>query len=358
MRSLAYLLATLATVAACGNDPSPIGGDDTVTADAAPATIDAPSDACGGCPDGTTCGTANDVPVCRTATGIPRFEHVFVILMENTSWDTLAQTDNTPFLHGLFASGAVSSDYHGVEHPSLPNYVALVGGGTGGIACDCNPTGDACTALSCNTVVHNCGCPQDGEHLGDQLDAAGVSWRAYAEDMGTPCNLTSSGDYAVRHVPFLYFQSLQDDATRCADRVVDYDLEFPDDLAATPRRFNFIAPNLVSDMHDPFPAGAQNYANGDAWLDAEVTRIMMSSAYQDRGLLVIVWDEDDLSGVLAPDDPIPMILLSPLAKHDGYVSDVHADHYDLLATFEDGLGLPRLGAAADATPLADFFPAQ
>ena len=122
--------------------------------------------------------------------------------------------------------------------------------------------------------------------------------------------------------------------------------------------FNFIAPNLVSDMHDPFPAGAQNYANGDKWLSQQIPPILASAAYKKGGLVVIVWDEDDLSGVLAPDDPIPLFVLSPLAKQDGFVSMVHADHYALLATIEDALGVPRLGAAASATPLVDYFPAQ
>jgi hypothetical protein len=40
------------------------------------------------------------------------------------------------------------------------------------------------------------------------------------------------------------------------------------------------------------------------------------------------------------------------------VSSVMANHYSLLATFEDGLGLPRLGSAVTATPLADYFPAN
>ena len=74
-------------------------------------------------------------------------------------------------------------------------------------------------------------------------------------------------------------------------------------------------------------------------------------------MLLIVWDEDDLSGVIAADDPIPMFVLSPLAKTP-YQSATHADHYAVLATIEDALGLPRLGAAAQATPLADFFPAN
>src|SRR5581483_12216399 len=114
---------------------------------------------CGTCPSGYTCGSANGIKVCRAPSGIPLFTHVFVILMENTSQATLKSATNTPYLAGLYANAAWGSDYHGVTHPSLPNYVALTSGGTQGIGCDCQPMGTACTgALDCNALIHSCGC--------------------------------------------------------------------------------------------------------------------------------------------------------------------------------------------------------
>jgi hypothetical protein len=343
---------------ACGSHAGAAddGDDDDVTApDAEPGIPDAASP-CGTCPTGSTCGTSNGVDVCVTDTGIPRFEHIFVILMENTSYQTLVDTTNTPYIHALMADGAISSEYHGVEHPSLSNYIAMTSGmitDNGALDCDCEPTGGECGTFTCNFATHSCGCPQAQANLADQLDAAGISWKAYAEAMGTPCNLTSAGSYAVKHVPFLYFPTLTDDTARCAAHVVDYDA-FAGELATAPR-FTFITPDLTHDMHDPVPAGAQNYANGDTWLAQEVPAILASQAFLDRGLLLIVWDEDDLSGVLAPDDPVPFIAMSPLARQ-AYVGTTRIDHYALLATIEDAFGVPRLGAAASATPLAEFFP--
>ena len=108
-------------------------------------------------------------------------------------------------------------------------------------------------------------------------------------------------------------------------------------------------------MHDPIvPGGAANIMNGSL-SSTGVAAITALPAYQQGGLLVIVWDEDDYSGVLSDDDPIPMFVLSPYAK-TGTTSTVHADHYSLLATFQDGLALPRLGHSASAQPLSDFFP--
>ncbi len=375
MRRVNFVFLGLTLLVACGGDdstlPTPDASmdsavrDDGATMPDAMSTPDAPpsdssssdgaSDPCGGCPTGTTCGTANGVPACLTPSGIPRFSHVFVIVMENTSLSTLLDATNTPYIDSLFADWASSSAYHGVAHPSLPNYIAMTSGAdVGDIGCDCEPMGSECGTFNCNAVLHNCGCPQSVTHLGNQLEDAGATWKDYGEDMGAPCGMTSHGDYVPRHVPFLYYDDVQSDPARCADHIVDYDA-FADDLAADPPTFSFIAPNLVNDMHDPITGGSGNLANGDAWLSENVPPILASPAFTDGGLLVIVWDEDDLSGVLAADDPVALIVLSPYGAHDGYVSTIRADHSSLLATIEDGLGLDRLGSAVDATPLADFF---
>jgi hypothetical protein len=312
------------------------------------------------CPTGYTCGTANGLPVCKAASGIPLFSHVFVILMENTSLSTLQMAmsgGGAPQLAAMTAKYATGSDYHGVAHPSLPNYIALTSGDTQGIACDCKAqTGQgSCNLLTCNLLLGLCSCDQPAMHIGDQLEAAGLTWMAFGEGMGTACNLTDSGSYAVRHVPFLYYDNIQTDAARCNAHVVDFSSFDPNNAA----RFNFIAPNLVHDMHDPVPATAQNITNGDMWIGPEVMAIMSSPAYTQGGLLVVVWDEDDGSGgITGSDDPIGIFVMSPYANGGGYVSSTKADHYSLLATFEDGLGLPRLGKAAAASPLTDYFPSN
>jgi hypothetical protein len=324
--------------------------------------IDAAPSPCGTCPSGTTCGTANGLPVCRdTTTGIPRFTHVFVIVMENTSYSTLMAATNTPYIQSLVGMYASGSNYHGAAHPSLPNYIIMTSGeaSMSAPACDCSPdpTAGMCSGLTCNAFLSACGCPQTITHVGDQLEAAGLSWKDYGEDMGTACNLTAAGGYAPKHVPFLYYDDVQTDPARCTSHVVDYAANFATDLAATAPAYSLIAPNLTHDMHDPVPAGATNYANGDAWLMSNVPPILASTAYTNGGLLVIVWDEDDLSGLLAADDPIPMIVMSPYAKSGGFVSAVHADHRALLATIEDGLRLGRLPTVTGTTPLVDYFPA-
>ena len=317
----------------------------------------------GGCPDGYSCGTANGIDVCRAASGIPLFSNVFVIMMENTSLATLQQAmtgGTAPNLAALASAHATGADYHGVTHPSLPNYIALTSGDTQGIGCDCKaaPGDGSCNAITCNIVFGSCSCNNDGVNLADQLEAAQKSWMAFGESMGAPCNLTDSGDYAVRHVPFLYYNDVQSDVARCNAHVVDYGSFDPASAAA----FTFIAPNLTDDMHNPSlpstgTATTVNIPNGDAWIGPQVGAILAAPAYTQGGLVVVLWDEDDDSGgAFGSDDPIGIYVMSPYARGGGYVSPTKADHYNLLATIEDGLGLPRLGNAIGATPLTDYFP--
>ena len=345
-------------------------GDAATSSDAPVATIDGgmPSPdlvaagGCGTCPTGYTCGTANGLPTCRAASGVPLVKNVYLILMENTSKSTLDAATNTPYLKSLASTWATGSNYHGVVHPSLPNYIAITSGSPQGIGCDCAPTGSACTALTCNALVSlfvSCNClqPSTVHNIADDIEAANLTWRAYAEDMGSACNLTSSGGYATRHVPFLYYSDISTNAARCSSSVVDYG-KLAGDLAAPPNLV-YIAPNLTHDMHDPFPATSTNLANGDTWLMQNVPAILTSQAFLADGLAIVVWDEDDLSGGLTgTDDAVPIFVMSPLAKQGGYVSAGKADHYALLATIEDALNLPRIGKAVGATPLSDYFPAK
>ncbi len=292
------------------------------------------------------------------------FQHIFIVMMENTSLSALGSATNTPNISHLASTYATGTDYHGAHvHPSLPNYIALTSGSAQGISCDgsANPTAGSCNALNCSLLVGSCACNKNVANLGDQIETAGLNWLALGEGMGTPCNIVdnSATSYAVRHVPFLYYDSIRTNASRCAAHTGDFDKLV---LTGSAPSLQFIAPNLTHDMHDPVGVvggpGTTNFANGDAFLGPFVSSIVASDAYKSGGLLVVVWDEDDDSGgISGTDDPIPIFVMSPYAKSGGYVSAVTADHYSLLATIEDGLGLSRLGMAAGATkPLVDYFP--
>jgi hypothetical protein len=94
-----------------------------------------------------------------------------------------------------------------------------------------------------------------------------------------------------------------------------------------------------------------------------VPQIIASRAWQDAGALFISFDEGHRSTwfpgsccVEGNGGHIATLVISPLGK-PGYRSAIAYDHYSLLRTIEDGLGLPALGGAAcDCAPaMTDFF---
>jgi hypothetical protein len=241
--------------------------------------------------------------------------HIFLIVMENRSY---SQAIASSYISSLASQYAVATDYHGVSHPSLPNYLALTSGTTWGIA------DDGFHAL-----------PAGG--LGAQLTNAGIEWRAYMEGMTNGC-FHSPYPYALKHNPFAYYGST------CPDQVVPF-TQFASDLSANTPQFSWITPNLCHDGHDCSTSVA------DAWLSQTVPAILNSNAWQDGGMLVITWDEGEDSA----NSVLTLIIRPNPVNHR---SAKPYDHYSLLATIEDQLGVPRLGQAAQATPMTDLIAMQ
>ena len=241
--------------------------------------------------------------------------HVFVIVMENRSYYQVA---GSGYAAELAAKYGVATNYHGVSHPSLPNYLALTSGSTWGV------TDDGFHAL-----------PASG--LGQQLSAAGVGWRAYMEGMNNGC-FHSGYPYALKHNPFAYYGSA------CPPQVVPF-TQFASDMASGDvPRFVWITPGLCHDGHDCSTAVA------DAWLAQTVPAILATSAWQYGGVLFITWDEgeDAANSVMTV-----VVHPNPLLHSSGR----SYNHYSLLATIEDVLGVARLGQAAHASPMSDLMAA-
>jgi phosphatidylinositol-3-phosphatase len=188
------------------------------------------------------------------------------------------------------------------------------------------------------------------------LTNAGISWKAYQEDIGgTNCPLTSQALYAPKHNPFVYFDDVTNTndpmSASCIAHVRPYS-ELATDLANnTVARYNFITPNLCNDMHDSCAPLNNPTQQGDTWLSTEVPTILASQAYTDLGALLITWDEG-----LGGDGPIGMIVLSPHGKGGGYSNSLHYTHSSTLRTVQEIFGVnPLLGDAANATDLSDLF---
>src|SRR5215471_18317454 len=75
-------------------------------------------------------------PASTSASGVPAYDHVFVIVEENHGFSDVIGNAAAPNLNALASRFGVATDYFGVTHPSEPNYVALLGGDSYGISSD------------------------------------------------------------------------------------------------------------------------------------------------------------------------------------------------------------------------------
>ncbi len=268
---------------------------------------------------------------------VPQFAHIFTIILENKGYNNLLEGNEAPYFQSLAQKYGLAENYYGIQHPSLPNYLAMIAGDTFGISTNCT-----------NCVI-------DAPNIVDQLETAGISWKAYMESMPRPCFIGDKGSlYQQKHNPFIYFNNIRANPARC-NRIVPF-TEFSADLQAnTLPSYIWITPNMCNDMHDC------SIKTGDAWLRTWVAQIIASPAWQDRGVLFITFDEGgagDNSGCCqyAQGGHLATLVISPLGK-PGYRSHTFYSHYSLLRTIEDSWGLPLLGKAkCDCSlPMADFF---
>jgi len=339
------------------------------------------------------------------AAGFPHMHHVFVIMMENTSYSALLDpsNQNTTFIQHLASTYGLATDYFGVTHVSLPNYVAAISGSTWGSNSD--------DETQANEGFFN--------HLSlvDQLDQAGVSWKGYMESMpsagytanfgdctsgGTPdpnCTAVVNGKgdtgtalYTRKHDPFMQYPAVFNNPQRAANVVPLTQLSSDLNSGNVPQ-FAWISPNACNDMHGgppacPFPNSptdqfqATLYKDGDTFLNTWVTAIMNSSAWNGNSAIFVTWDEggfsdsapfgpEDITGCcdspVLPSSPVnpttgsggdlaggtlyggghvPMIVI---ARHGarGLQDATPANHYSLLQTIELNWGLALLGNASD-----------
>ncbi len=68
--------------------------------------------------------------------GIPHLDHVFVVVMENHGYSQLLNNPNAPFINAYAKSANLASNYFAVGHPSLTNYLEIVGGSNFGVQSD------------------------------------------------------------------------------------------------------------------------------------------------------------------------------------------------------------------------------
>ena len=320
--------------------------------------------------------------------GIPRYQHIVEIMMENTSYSTIIGNPVAPNLNSLANKYGLASNYFGITHPSEPNYVANVGGSFFGIQDDnqfyCTPA-LATTDPFCGgtTVDHTI----TAQSLAGQLTNAGMTWRGYFQNLPPipPSGVIMTGPnangpysfkwpsnsvalYASKHNPFVNFTDSQ---TSLANMVADTQLA--SDLAAgNLANYSLIVPDQCHDMHGTGGCSTENglISAGDAYVGNTVAEILASKAWQNgRNAIVITWDEDDFSDSGQPGtgccgaDPggghVVTIVITNKTNKYPITDGTPYNHYSLLRSIEDAFGLPCLANACDSAhavkPMTPLF---
>jgi phospholipase C len=275
-------------------------------------------------------GAVRQPSPCGKALAAPTsIDHVVWIWMENENYGSVVGSSDAPFQTSLARECGVALNYQAISHPSLPNYLAASGGSTFGVSDDAEP------------ALH----PIHAPSIFSEVTSASESWRAYVESMPVACDQVTSGEYAARHNPAVYFVLLR---KQCEFDVVALGPISTGGFAVAARsgrlpNFSFVVPNICDDAH------SCSVAHGDAWLARFLPELFSAPQYR-AGSVALFLTYDEGSG----DNHVPMIVAAARVK-SGTASRVLFDHYSLLRTTETLLGLPLLGAAKHASAMISSF---
>jgi phosphatidylinositol-3-phosphatase len=250
--------------------------------------------------------------------------HVIVLVMENAEDTDVLANATAPYTNALAHRYGLARQSFAITHPSLPNYLALTSGSTGGVSSDCT---------NCHVAATN---------IVDQLEARRISWKAYLEDEPTACfRGGGAGGYAKKHNPFIYYDDIARSPRRCS-RLVGFAQLAADLRGGRLPTYAWISPNLCDDGHDCGVAGA------DRFLSRTVPVLLHGLG--PYGFLVLTWDEGSSDrgccGGVAHGGHIVTIVMGPDVRR-GAREGQPVDHYGTLATIEEALGLPPLAGGAD-----------
>ncbi|KAI1847526.1 hypothetical protein JX265_000776 [Neoarthrinium moseri] len=250
------------------------------------------------------------------------FDRFVQIFLENQDFDIAAGDPNLAY---LATQGIVLDNYYSITHPSQPNYIAAAGASTHGVLLD----NFARISADVETIV-------------DLLEAGGVSWSLYQEDMpysgfeGDYVNQQNgANDYVRKHNPLMSYDSVTEDLNRLA-KSKNFTM-FDRDLAAnTLPQWMFITPNMTNDGHDSSVTVAGKWARN--WL----TPLLNNKNFNtDRTLIVLTFDECE--NYFAANRVFTVLLGGAVAGKKGTTNSTKFNHYSLTKTVEDNWNLGNLG---------------
>jgi hypothetical protein len=269
--------------------------------------------------------TPTGLPATQTGQSgtVPAFEHIILIVLENQDYQAVIGNPSMPYLNALAKQNVLLTNSFAVRHPSLPNYLALVSGSTQNVTSDCTT------------------CFVNQPNLADLIEASGRTWKAYEEDLPSPCYVGDAKPYYQKHDPFIYFDSIRLNAQRCQRSIVPLTTLDADMAANQLPNFAFIMPNICNSGHSCPPETA------DGWVKDTLTKLQASPALGTNSLIIVTFDEgNDKStgsccGLAKGGGQIATILVSPLAK-PAFNDSTPYSHYGVLKTILTAWGLPEL----------------
>jgi phospholipase C len=298
----------------------------------------------------------------NTRSNITSYQHVFIIMMENTSYTSLIGNSNAPWINSMATTARLATNYTGVTHPSQPNYIAATSGSTNGVSDDSTVTIDV-------------------PNIVDQLEAKGKTWKAYMQSIFAGGNTDkladSAGDqlYERKHNPFVSYRDVQTNPARMAN-IMDFSQLQTDLVNNTVPDYVWISPDQCNDMHGRTSLDPTDSCNsiqvqsliaaGDSFLKTTVNAITSSASWNGNSVIFITWDESDYpfgdtsgccDAVQGKGGGHVVTLIISHANPSAQISHVAYNHYSMLATIEDGWQLGCLGFTCDTAnvpPMSDL----
>lgn len=286
-------------------------------------------------------------------------QHIFYIMMENHAANQIiGNTADAPYLNQLASSYGTATQYYGVTHPSLPNYLAAISGSFQGIWDDCSAGADVTCApqaftssLTSSEYTSATNQPHmfNGQTIVDQLEAHHMTWKAYMQSMPSAGYTGESyaSLYAQKHDPFMYFSSIRNNPTRM-QQIVPFTQFALDMQSKTIPNFVWISPDVCNDMHGAPACSSYDglIATGDNFVRSTVQTIMHSPAWKEGAAIVITWDENDegsagccksptgANGTVLGGANVPLIVVTSYGSRHIVLNSMAYNHYSLLATIE------------------------
>jgi phosphatidylinositol-3-phosphatase len=254
---------------------------------------------------------------------------VLTVLEENHSLTQMLT--GMPYLASLATKYSYASDWTAVSHPSLPNYLAIVGGSTFGVSNDSAPSVNAAKVGSAKSVF-------------DQAIAAGKTAKTYAESMPSNCGLVTVSPYAVKHNPWAYFGSSATRANCTKFDVSTATLQTAESTNTLPNA-GFVVPNLANDAHNG------TLATADTWLKTNLAKALASTDFTSGRLVIVVTCDEGTSTY--PNDKVLTVVMHAGTAHR--VVSTLLSHYSLTRYYAQVLGSTPLAAGAKAPDMKAAF---